>query len=133
MLASCVHHLLLDLGTVLGISGFFHSSVAQLLLRGRSRAPVASNSDSESNSEKQKQSRARNRSDDTARKTASLFSAGLIAGGILLGIWSERLQHGLGIPIFDPLLQGAEEGDGLRKVVRTAVVGLLVGAGTKVG
>lgn len=106
MLASCVHTLLSQLGTVLGISGFFHTTVGSVV-RPREwsdKEPIG---------------------DRTAIQTSRLFTAGLVTGGLLLRAQRVFLERHLGVSLFDssqPL-----------PVAQAVLFGALVGAGTKLG
>ncbi|PWN51814.1 hypothetical protein IE53DRAFT_385806 [Violaceomyces palustris] len=109
MMASSVHHLLSNLGQVLGISGFFHSTVQQLL----SGPPGVD--------------RPRTKGDITSLRTARFFTCGLLFGGILLGVFKRSIENGLKVAILDKNIPIA--GD----LGSSLLMGLLVGAGTKIG
>lgn len=107
MMAASLHTLLSKLGLVLGISGFFHSTVTSTL------------------------NRAGLRKDSTAQSiystVAPYFTAGIFAGGIILGLARPRIETGLGVSILDN--GGAVRSNSL---LPSVVFGALVGFGTKV-
>ena len=107
MMASSVHAMLLQLGSVLGISGFFHSVISQLV--GSSGSP-----ETKSTSEK------------TAAQTARYFTAGLVLGGAALGLLRPWLESQLAVPLFDAAPKG-------QSLLYSLATGALVGLGTKLG
>lgn len=149
MLASSVHHLLLQVGSVLGISGFFHSAVRSLVDFGssgssRSVANAASRSSSESNDHHSisPDDDLKRQSDHTQGFVSRYFINGLLIGGASLAAAQIPLQNLLGAPIFDAPDPGFHLGHGLshgifsleaaKRFVPTAIHGILVGFGTKV-
>ncbi|KAE8223153.1 hypothetical protein CF319_g3768 [Tilletia indica] len=131
ILSSSVSALLSQTGTVLGISGFFHSSIASLL---RTR-PSNEKNDS-----------LQQRSDRTARSTASLFTLGLLSSGIILAAGRRVLEPRLGIQLFDAnsalsassalgqtLKSGTTYSPLLTLFFGVVLPGLLVGGGSKLG
>lgn len=113
MLASSVHTLLSQLGTVLGISGFFHGTISSLLVRR-----LSNESASKSKAD------AKARSDATSVSTARLFTLGLVSGGMLLGTFRSSIERQLGVRIFDAASNVS--------AVQLVFWGSLVGLGTKV-
>ncbi len=107
MMAASLHTLLSKLGLVLGISGFFHSTVTSTLnktgLRKDSTAPSIYST------------------------VAPYFTAGIFAGGIILGLARPRIETELGVSILDNC--GAVRSNSL---LLSVAFGALVGFGTKV-
>ncbi|GAK64602.1 uncharacterized protein PAN0_006c2816 [Moesziomyces antarcticus] len=108
MMAASLHTLLSKLGLVLGISGFFHSTVTSTLnktgLRKDSTAPSIYST------------------------VAPYFTAGIFAGGIILGLARPRIETELGVSILDN--GGAVRSNSL---LLSVAFGALVGFGTKLG
>jgi uncharacterized membrane protein YedE/YeeE len=117
MLASAVHACALQLGSPLGISGFLHSAVAQLARRGRS-SPLSQQQPADA--------AAASLSERTARQTASLFTAGILTGGAVLGVVQRPLQAALGVPLLDAAPAAPAS------VALLALQGALIGLGTRV-
>ena len=113
MMAASLHTLLSKLGLVLGISGFFHSTVSSALGSSKGKQatsrPVSSSPPS------------------IFQVVAPYFTTGILLGGMILGLTRPRIEAGLGVPILDHLIAA-----GNRSVISTAVFGALVGLGTKV-
>ncbi len=115
MLSASVHTMLSQLGTVLGISGFAHATVASFFLPGAGK-PVAASKGKEDPAAI---------SDRTAVNTARLFTAGLLTAGLALGAAQKVFEKDLGVRIFDPINASWSTG-------HLALIGVLVGLGTKV-
>lgn len=113
MMAASLHTLLSKLGLVLGISGFFHSTVASTIKAARIKD---------------------GRSGTTASATppifplvAPYFTTGIFLGGLILGLARSRVEAGLGVPIVDSIQPGKRI-----SLLSTVALGALVGFGTKV-
>lgn len=159
MLACCVHHMLANLGTVLGVSGFFHRAVRQLVTpadlsendaiskSSHARQDDRRNGDSVSNAQSihhaiSPEDDAAAQSERTNSAVSSLFVNGLLVGGAMLAAAQVPLQQSLGERIFDVADPGFHLGrgfshgllslDAAKRFVPTAVMGGLVGFGTKV-
>lgn len=107
MMAASLHTLLSKLGLVLGISGFFHSTVSSTLntLTGSSRKAAPS----------------------IFPLAARYFTTGIFLGGVVLGLTRARVEAGLGVAILDDF--GSNRGS----LLSVAGLGALVGVGTKLG
>lgn len=117
MLASSVHATASQLGSPLGISGFFHTSLTALLgLRPKPQGEAKNAEELE-----------RRLSDETALQTARLFTAGLLTGGLVLAAGRPTLEAALGVRIFD-----APSPVAIASPVVLLLQGLAVGLGTKV-
>lgn len=136
MLASSVHNLLGQLGAVLGISGFFHTTVQSLVSSSSSKdtLPAGKHAISPADDEKIQ-------SDRTSRVVARLFTVGLLTGGAIFGAFKLPLEASLGTFLFDPIAPSSwhiTKGHGLftlesvRYLFPAFVTGTLVGVGTKV-
>ncbi|KDN52284.1 hypothetical protein K437DRAFT_254482 [Tilletiaria anomala UBC 951] len=112
MLASSVHAMLTQLGSVLGISGFFHGAVRSFVDSSSDTSPKVANDPQRI-------------SDRTAVSTARLFTAGLLAGGLLLGAQRGLFESSFGVKVFDAVPPSPP--------LYTALFGILVGLGTKLG
>jgi hypothetical protein len=142
MLANCVHHLLSQMGIVLGISGFFHDSVHSLVTF------IDDDTDSPKDSSRIHHSIS---PEDDAQKQASIaystvstyFVNGILAGGAALAAAKTPLESALGTKIFDiRLASSIHLGQGLSQglfspraaliYVPSALWGMSVGVGTKV-
>ncbi|KAF3935508.1 hypothetical protein ABW19_dt0200764 [Dactylella cylindrospora] len=107
MLASSVIGLLRLTGKVLGISGFIHTTVKNLI----GRSP-------KSNDIKEK----------TSRTIAAALTGGLIVGGFILRSLRTKLEGNLGIQLFDDV-----QADSTSRTLLFALSGIAVGLGTKLG
>lgn len=134
MLASSVHGLLGHLGAVLGISGFFHTTVHSLVSSPATDAPAEKHAISPADDEKIQ-------SEKTSRVVARLFTVGLLTGGAIFGAFKLPLEASLGTLLFDPIAPSSwhiTKGHGLfslesvRYLFPAFVTGSLVGVGTKV-
>lgn len=134
MLASSVHGLLGHLGAVLGISGFFHTTVHSLVSTPAADAPAEKHAISPADDEKIQ-------SGKTSRVVARLFTVGLLTGGAIFGAFKLPLEASLGTLLFDPIAPSSwhiTKGHGLfslesvRYLFPAFVTGSLVGVGTKV-
>ncbi|KAJ9477872.1 hypothetical protein PHBOTO_001444 [Pseudozyma hubeiensis] len=114
MMATSLHTMLSKLGLVLGISGFFHSTVSSTLkaVKGSSRDETASTATSSS----------------IFPLVAPYFTAGIFLGGTVLGMLRSRVEAGLRVSILDDISSGKPT-----SLVSMAAFGLLVGFGTKLG
>lgn len=145
MLASGVHALLRELGIVLGISGFLHTNVRNMLI---TIDPSTSTSTSVRDPQRIHHRISPSDDDETQSDqangfTSRLFVHGLLAGGALLAAARVPLEVGLGTAIFDAPDLGFHIGKGLsegifsiqaaKRFVPVAIWGLLVGFGTKLG
>lgn len=147
MLASSVHAMLRQMGMVLGISGFFHTNVKNMLSVGDATTQVdATNGTSDPQSIHHRISPEDDediQSDVANAFVSQFFVHGLLAGGAILAASRVSLEHSLGAPIFDKYDMGFHIGRGLsggifsleaaRRFVPVAMFGALVGFGTKLG
>lgn len=106
MMASSLHTLLSKLGLVLGISGFFHSTVSSALNVGKAK---------------------KQESVSIFPLVARYFSAGIFLGGVVLGLARSSIEAGLNVPILDDFSSAKQASLGT-----VAALGALVGFGTKV-
>ena len=113
-MAASLHTLLSKLGLVLGISGFFHSTVASALNATRSSKKRATSATSSVQT-------------SIFPLVAPYFTAGIFLGGVVLGLARPQIEAGLGAPILDAV--GTAKSASLLSV---AALGALVGFGTKV-
>lgn len=113
MMAASLHTLLSKLGLVLGISGFFHSTVGSTLSSFSSSKGGSAGSASKTST--------------IFSVVAPYFTAGIFVGGAVLGLARSRIETGLGIPILD-----ATGTSGHAPFLSVAALGALVGLGTKV-
>ncbi|SPO26864.1 uncharacterized protein UTRI_04177_B [Ustilago trichophora] len=108
MMAASLHTLLSKLGLVLGISGFFHSTVSSTLGTAR-----------------------QNKSDPSTSifpLVAPYFTTGIFLGGLVLGLARPSIEAGLGVPILDSVTTAKHA-----SLLSIATLGTLVGFGTKLG
>jgi hypothetical protein len=147
MLASGVHAMLRQMGMVLGISGFFHMNVKNMLsISDISASSSASNGNVDPQSIHHRISPEDD--EDIQSELANAFVSqffvhGLLAGGAILAASRVSLESALGAPIFDKDNVGFRIGKGLsggifsleaaRRFVPVACFGALVGFGTKLG
>ncbi|EST04882.1 sulfur transport domain protein [Kalmanozyma brasiliensis GHG001] len=108
MMASSLHTLLSKSGMVLGISGFFHSTVSSTLgaIKGD---PSASQS-------------------SIFPLAARYFTAGILTGGVILGLSRNWVEAGLGVSILDDVTNVHRA-----SLLKLAGLGAMVGFGTKLG
>lgn len=114
MMAASLHTLLSKLGLVLGISGFFHSTVTTTLAtvkKGNSGAASASTASGPS----------------IFSVVAPYFTSGILLGGLVLGLARSHIEAGLGVSILDTVNIADQA-----SVHSIAALGALVGVGTKV-
>lgn len=107
MMAASLHTLLSKLGLVLGISGFFHSTVSSTLGTAKEIKSDASTS--------------------IFPLVARYFTSGIFLGGLVLGLARPRIEAGLGVPILDSVTPAKHT-----SLLSIAALGALVGFGTKV-
>ena len=142
MLATGVQHTLSQLGTVLGISGFFHESVACLVNFTDTSAPPPKDSNAIHHAISPEDDAAK-QSDKTYAVVSRYLVNGILAGGAALAAARLPLESALGTSIFDSraastfqLGQGVSRGllsPGAAAVyVPSALWGMAVGFGTKV-
>ncbi|CBQ73791.1 conserved hypothetical protein [Sporisorium reilianum SRZ2] len=107
MMAASLHTLLSKLGLVLGISGFFHSTVSSTLsaVKGRSTAAPS-----------------------IFPLVARYFTTGIFLGGVVLGLTRARVEAGLGVSILDDITSSKHA-----SLLSMAGLGALIGFGTKLG
>ncbi|KAK0552853.1 hypothetical protein OC846_001424 [Tilletia horrida] len=136
ILSSSVSALLVQTGTVLGISGFFHSFVASIFIRiPRTLFHQLSSSSSTSHNAATKQQT----SDHTAQSTARFFTLGLLSSGLLLAAGRRSFEGKLGIQLFDDALSTSDIVSPISSSPLTTLLlgiflpGFLVGVGTKLG
>ncbi|KAJ1018797.1 hypothetical protein NDA16_004602 [Ustilago loliicola] len=103
------------MGLVLGISGFFHSTVASAL-------KTVQTNDRTSNST------AATATQPIFPLVARYFTTGIFLGGLVLGLARSRVEAGLGVSILDSVHSGKQV-----SLLTTAALGALVGFGTKLG
>ncbi|PWZ00320.1 hypothetical protein BCV70DRAFT_200481 [Testicularia cyperi] len=108
MMAASLHTLLSKLGMVLGISGFFHTTVKSSL---------------------QPSSTPHNIHTTVSR----YFTAGLFLGGAILGLRRTSIEAGLRVPILDPITSTSAAAGSNSPLFKSLFYGLLVGLGTKIG
>lgn len=105
MMAASLHTMLANLGMVLGISGFYHTTVKRFTGGTTSSA--------------------------TNVVVSQYFVSGLILGSLILGKQRDTLEQGLGIALLDPVHFGRRQQ--LSGILRAVFYGSLVGLGTKLG
>lgn len=108
MMAASLHTLLSKLGLVLGISGFFHSTVSSTLsaVKGSSSTTTTQS---------------------IFPLAARYFTGGILAGGVILGLSRSWIEAGFGVSILDDV-----SSEGQASLLSMAGLGALVGFGTKV-
>ncbi|KAG8725357.1 hypothetical protein FRC09_001161 [Ceratobasidium sp. 395] len=121
MMGLAANNLLTLNGSVLGVSGFGHRSIKSLsytfrkLLPNQSaKAGILSADVEETNPDPE--------------NLALLSMAGLLVGGLVLGLGRERLEDELAVQLVDVYVSGFVD---WRRIVGYAVAGLLVGLGSK--
>ncbi|CDR88608.1 uncharacterized protein SPSC_04435 [Sporisorium scitamineum] len=114
MMAASLHTLLSKLGLVLGISGFFHSTVSSTLaaVNGKPRETIAASSEAPS----------------IFPLAARYFTTGIFLGGVVLGLTRARIEAGLGVSILDNINSSNHA-----SLLSVAGLGALLGFGTKLG
>lgn len=112
MMAASLHTLLSKLGLVLGISGFFHSTVSSTL-NAVSSSPQSTKATSKT-------------STSIFPPVARYFTAGIFLGGVVLGLTRSSVEAGLGISILDDPSSAKPA-----SLLLMAGLGALVGFGTK--
>lgn len=113
MMAASLHTLLSKLGLVLGISGFFHSTVASALPTAKPKHPFRISTPSSTSS--------------ILPVAARYFTSGIFIGGIVLGFARSQVEAGLGVTILDSISTAKHA-----SLLHVAALGALVGLGTKV-
>lgn len=107
MMASSLHTLLSKLGLVLGISGFFHSTVSSTVGALKGSSPASQSS--------------------IFPLAARYFTAGILTGGVILGLSRNWVEAGLGVSILDEVTNVNRA-----SLLKLAGLGAIVGFGTKV-
>ncbi|KAK6529160.1 hypothetical protein TWF694_004372 [Orbilia ellipsospora] len=116
MISSAVNGLLGLTGTVFGISGFIHKSADTFI----SFAPGPPDSIQSHNTNKR-----------TKKGVAVAVTSGLVLGGTILGLFKQGIEGGLGVQLFDPIVN--QDTPGNLGIVATLTAGFLIGLGTKLG
>ncbi|TKY85309.1 hypothetical protein EX895_005471 [Sporisorium graminicola] len=116
MMAASLHTLLSKLGLVLGISGFFHSTVSSTwnAITGSSRNATPTTPSAAPSS--------------IFPLVARYFTTGILLGGVVLGLTRSRVEAGLGVSILDDVSSSSHA-----SLLSIVGLGALVGLGTKLG
>ena len=113
MMAASLHTLLSKLGLVLGISGFFHSTVTSTLTAAKSHKAASGSASSTST--------------PIFPVVARYFTTGIFLGGVVLCLARSQIEAGLGVAIFDNVSNTKNV-----SLLSLAALGATVGFGTKV-